>query len=484
MSHKIALPIAELKPALTGLGKIVSKRCTLPVLNHIKIERTSDGWIALTVTDLDHFATVRMEQPSDGEALSLLVPYDELQKVTKNCQKSDSVLVSGNGKDSVAIEYAIGNQVAEVKAASLPVEEFPEIPRIKGDSTPLNDSLRSSIHEALECASIDETRQILNGAFIDVSKPEGHYVVGTDGRHLYASNSFTLALKEPVIIPAQKFLGWKEFNNDGEWQLKLGEKPDKDTPAPVQITTRRWRFITPQHAGVYPNWRQVIVTDFNTSIEFDPATLETVIRVVERMPEHDAINHTIGIEVRGQRVNILCKADKKQPKWTAVEVSNVTTRGKDVAIYLNRHLLVKALGFGLNQLDITDPISPVRFSHEGRQIIVMPIRTTDSPKAAPPVPESTSQPAAPPQAANEERSTTMPRTPASNGNGHNGNEAKSSIQSAIEQIETIKESLKTAKDGLNALADTLKQVQRDHKTSEREVQSVRTTLEKLQSVKL
>jgi hypothetical protein len=29
---KIALPIAELKPALTGLGKVVSKRCTLPVL--------------------------------------------------------------------------------------------------------------------------------------------------------------------------------------------------------------------------------------------------------------------------------------------------------------------------------------------------------------------------------------------------------------------------------------------------------------------
>jgi DNA polymerase III sliding clamp (beta) subunit (PCNA family) len=45
---KISLPVAELKPALTGLGKVVSKRATLPVLTHLKIERTKDGWIALT----------------------------------------------------------------------------------------------------------------------------------------------------------------------------------------------------------------------------------------------------------------------------------------------------------------------------------------------------------------------------------------------------------------------------------------------------
>jgi len=49
---KIAPPIAELKPALTGLGKIIAKHTTLPVLNHIKIERTNDGWVALPSTDL------------------------------------------------------------------------------------------------------------------------------------------------------------------------------------------------------------------------------------------------------------------------------------------------------------------------------------------------------------------------------------------------------------------------------------------------
>ena len=58
---KINLPIAELKPALAGLGKVISKSSTLPVLKMVKLDRTREGWITLTGTDLDSFVTVRLE---------------------------------------------------------------------------------------------------------------------------------------------------------------------------------------------------------------------------------------------------------------------------------------------------------------------------------------------------------------------------------------------------------------------------------------
>ena len=73
--HPITLPIAELKPALAGLGKVINSRSTLPVLHHLKIERTNDGWIALTGTDLDRFVTMRLEQPAEGPPVAVLVPY-------------------------------------------------------------------------------------------------------------------------------------------------------------------------------------------------------------------------------------------------------------------------------------------------------------------------------------------------------------------------------------------------------------------------
>ena len=58
---QIALPVAGLKPALIGLGKITPKRVTLPVLGSMKIERTRDGWVALTTTDPDRCVTARLE---------------------------------------------------------------------------------------------------------------------------------------------------------------------------------------------------------------------------------------------------------------------------------------------------------------------------------------------------------------------------------------------------------------------------------------
>jgi DNA polymerase III sliding clamp (beta) subunit (PCNA family) len=498
---KIALPIAELKPALTGLGKIISKRMTLPVLSHIKIDRTTDGWIALTATDLDHCVTVRLEQPGEAETLSLLVPYDELMKVTKNAPKTDTVLIHGDDK-AVQLEYAIGNQVAEVKVDTLPVEEFPPIPRIKGESIPVNDALRASIHEALACASTDNTRLILNGAFIDVTKPDAHYIIGTDGRHLYASNSFSLPLKDSLIIPAHKFIGWKEFSHDGEWRLKVGTSEKEDELPPIQISSRRWRFITRQFDGNYPNWRQVIPTAFNTSVEFGPESVEQIIKTIQRMPDHDVVNHTLGIEVKGKKVNLLCKTGLDQP-WMPVEVPSGDIKGPDVTTYLNRHSLIKALEFGLLRLDIIDSMSAMRFSQEGRQLIVMPVRPPpppitpaeeSTPASAPvrdsdgkgeaePVDSETEKPAAPSTAAQPERKT-MPKTttPAPNGNGEHTE--KTTLEKAVDQIETVKGSYREAIRGLNELADTLKQVQRDQKASERDVQSVRTTLEKLQSVKL
>jgi len=87
--------------------------------------------------------------------------------------------------------------------------------------------------------------------------------------------------------------------------------------------------------------------------------------------------------------------------------------------------------------------------------------------------------------------TTMPRTngnatsPNGNGNGrHQEATAKPAIEAAFEKIETIKGSYREAIRGLNDLADTLKQVQREQKGTDKEVQSIRVTLEKLQSVRI
>jgi DNA polymerase III sliding clamp (beta) subunit (PCNA family) len=472
MSNKIALPIAELKPALTGLGKVIKKH-SLPVLDNIKVERTSEGWIALTATDLDSFATVRLEQPTEGEPTAILVPYEQLQRAVKACTKNETITVHPTFNNTGFLQYGI----AEVKFESLPVAEFPAIPRIQGQAIPLPDSLRTSIREALECASTDHARIILNSAHIDVSQPKAQYVVGTNGSHLYASNSFSLPLKESIILPSHPFLDFKGFSADGEWQLKVANGGDKF----VQITSRRWRYISKQHSGVFPNWRHVVPKDFTSSIEIQDAA--ALIHVIEQLSDYDGMNHRIGLFLENGALALLTKADRDDP-WTKTAVSNAKVTGKNARVFVNREYLTKALHFGLNLIKLTDEISSVKMHNEGRQMIVMPVRAEDS-ATQPPKPAANGteehQPAAP--AASTEGNTTMPKN---NGNGSHQEPAaeKPTLEKALADIEKIKGSYREAIRGLNDLTDTLKAISKERKSTEKEVQSVRSTLERLQSVRL
>ncbi len=459
----ITLPIAELKPALTGLAKAINSKATLPVLHHVKVERTSDGWIALTSTDLDRFVTMRLEHPADGPPMAVLVPYDQLVQITKNCGKNERIHIEPG-----LIKFALANSVGEQKVKHIPAEEFPETPRIKSDSIALHPELCRSIHEAMECASSDNTRYVLNGTFIDTSNPKANYIVGTDGKHLYSANSFSLPLKKSVIIPNHKFLGWKEFNNDGEWQMKVDDKS-------VQLSSRRWRFISKQIDGNYPNWRQAIpnTADAKTHIILDPAKLETLIKLIQRLPCHDPDKfQTIGLEYKQGQFQLLGKDHHDDP-WTRVPIQDAKAEGPEVTIFLSHRFLIKALQYGLNTISLIDQLAPLRFHNKGKQMIVMPLRPTGD--NTPPTP----QPA-------PVKITTPPKPMIANptSEGPTPNDQKTPTEEAVDMTLLIRDKLNEGFNLLRELSLKLKVINRDQRTSARELNAIRSSLRSLQGLKL
>ena len=125
----IPLPIAELKSALSGIGKVINPRTTLPLLQHVKVERTNDGWIALTGTDLDRFVTMRLEHPAEGPPCAVLVPFDQLQQLAKNCGRDERLIIDITDKGTI-MRFALADNLGEFKVKPLPVDEFPQTPRI------------------------------------------------------------------------------------------------------------------------------------------------------------------------------------------------------------------------------------------------------------------------------------------------------------------------------------------------------------------
>jgi hypothetical protein len=219
--------------------------------------------------------------------------------------------------------------------------------------------------------------------------------------------------------------------------------------------------------------------------------------LIARLPNHNETHFTIGVEIKGGRLRLLAKS-AEQDDWRRVEVENATARGADVGILLNRHLLTKALRFGLTKLEIVDCLAPVRFSADGRQMIIMLIRPETSPAEppCPPVspPAATHQePPAPNQPPTAEPQKGEPSMPDQSDNTRgasrpastpNSTAEKTALEIALAQVEVVRGEFRNAIAGLNKLADALKQVQRDHKAGEKEIQSVRQTLRSLQSVRI
>ena len=68
-----------------------------------------------------------------------------------------------------------------------------------------------------------------------------------------------------------------------------------------------------------------------------------------------------------------------------------------------------------------------------------------------------------------------------NGNG-NGNGNGSTVKSLVDHVEQIKENLKNVIRDLNGLIDTVKLADKERKSSEKEIESIRTKLRQIQSV--
>ena len=68
--------------------------------------------------------------------------------------------------------------------------------------------------------------------------------------------------------------------------------------------------------------------------------------------------------------------------------------------------------------------------------------------------------------------------------GTTSEEPKPALELALSQVEVVRGDFRAAITGLNKLGELLKQVQRENKSTEKEISSVRQTLRQLQAVRI
>jgi hypothetical protein len=453
-----------------------------PCCSNVKVERTADGWIALTGTDLDRFVTMRLEHPCAGPPATVLLPYDQLAQVVKNCGSGETIEVESSPSASI-IRFPLGNETGESKVAFVAPDEFPQTPRLKAEAIPLPRNLRRSLLEAMDCASIDSTRYVLNGAFIDTGNPKANYIVGTDGKHLYSANSFALplqALRHPAEPQVPRLEGVQSAMANGS-SRPTGNMSSCPHDAGGSSANRSTAPI-PTGGKRFP-----IRLRRKRSSRIDPAQLDPLIKLIQRMPCHDDRYHSLGLEWKAGQFLLLGKDTASEP-WLRVPVPDVKANGPEIndlrqpqaahqgpavrAQHDQPHRSARAPALPQpGQADDRHAAASRRRSHATTR---KPTTRTGQ-HASIPAPVS---PPAPPATQTNDHESHLRRTHRPNGI------ANLPLEEALDLTLQIRDKFT---DGFNLLRDLstkLKAVHRDHKTSSREFNSVRSTLRSLQGLKL
>ena len=478
MSPEITLPIAELKQALPGFSKLISKPRTLPVLQSVRVSRNNLGVVTLEGTDLDAHVAYQLKDAQAGKPVEVLVPFDALSKTAKGT--ADTLTLIPDGKNNVKLRYQIGNSPVEQRISTPETKEWPEAPKITSTAVPMDKEFGPTLKEALQCAS-DTSRSHLHGAFVDVSDKKAHYIIGTNGHMMYAANSFCFDLKQSVTIPSLKFIGWNGFLSEGECTLAVQTDP-KQQSTWLQLQSGPWTLTARQAEGVYPNWRHAlnkVATTKGTTLKLSPEAIEQMLKVLPQLPGEDGSN--AGVRLRVGSDLFIEGRDKEDKDWTSIVIAPVTITGTPAQVSLSRHYLAQALRFGLDQIVIQDELTPLIFSQGGRKLVVMPLQP--SPTAVQPAkvtPAPTNAPAKetekPTPTTNQEKQ--MPKqttdTP----------EPAQGLKAAIEKIESLRDTLKTVTRDCTDVIDALKAAEKEHRTSQKEFNSLRSKLREIQSVKI
>ena len=438
-------------------------------------------------TDLEMYASVLLPEAFTEKTASFLLQLDQLQSMVRRFSPR-TILHLEEGK--ISCDLGTGRVSENVESPKL--EEFPVEPEFGIKTVALPESFPQRFNETMGCSSTDATRYILNGIQLDVSDPASHYLVGTDGRHLFSANSFILPLSESVTVPNHKLLLWRGLA-DVPWAMAGQKKKDSML---VRILAGDWTLTMKTIEGTYPNWRQVVP---NTQQHRTKVTLPDehgFTKIVNGLPGGQLKDKPVDLVIAGNTVAV-----KDTTGGSNIALEGATAKGPDVTIRLNRDYLVKAFDYGLTSIGIIDGMSALHFTKEGRQMVVMPLRIAD----VTPAEDPTDKPQAPAQPATTAASEPQPeRKPMTETNGHHTNGAatshlngaqrsttpvnpaaeKPALEAAIDKLDGFKATFREALVGLTELTTLLRQAVRDQKAGEKEIHQVRQTIRSLQGVRI
>jgi DNA polymerase-3 subunit beta len=261
---------AKLVHALETASSVVSSRPTLPILGNVMMDvRRKD--IVLTATDLEVGIVLRVDADQQKGEGKITVPARKLLDVVKEMPGDKVEIALDNGT-----RLTLRSGSAEIKLLGLAPDEFPQLPEVKKEAETKVPAavLDRMIRKTLHGVSSDESRYVLNGAYVVWEKNELKMVT-TDGRRLaYIRQPLAgTGGKGEAVVPTKALAELLRLlaAGDAEVSITLGEGYAKFSIGSALLTTR---LID----GNFPDYEQVIPKAQDKKIVLDAEALHAAVR--------------------------------------------------------------------------------------------------------------------------------------------------------------------------------------------------------------
>jgi DNA polymerase-3 subunit beta len=371
---KVTCRPAVLSQALQVVSRAISSRTTLPILNNILIETTSEG-LALTATNLE--IGIRKVVPAEvAMEGSTTAPARLLTDFVGTLPDQDLELSLDGATQSLGLRCAR----FDTHIKCIEAEEFPPGPRPdEGDrlEVPL-DELIKAVEQTQMAASTDEARPVLTGVLVHI-EAGNLTLAATDGHRLAVRKLPAQGagdLEASLIVPARAL---------AELARVL-----KGEPGRVEVIISKARnqiFFKAGNSeltsrlidGKYPNYAQVIPSKSSTKVRVATAELTQTVRAVSLFAR-DSANV---IRVKAQAGAVILSATTNEVGDSRAEMP-ADVEGSEIQIAFNARYVLDALGvIGEDEVELLfdGPLSPGLLRPPGKEhylYVIMPVRVAMS----------------------------------------------------------------------------------------------------------
>ncbi|MEJ6951940.1 DNA polymerase III subunit beta [Natronospora cellulosivora (SeqCode)] len=350
--------------------KAVSSKNTLPILKGIYLEANKEKGLKLIANNLE-IGIEYWTNANVKEEGVIVIPANELTNIIRELPSGEVSLTVN--KDNYMVNIECLNSKFVLKAYD--AEEFPQLPEVD-NALKVNvkaNKFHRMINEVKFSTSNDQTQPALTGAL---------FILDDEDINLVATNTYRLAFSNmkndqeinenlSVILPGStlnELYQLLETDEDNNIELLLNDSY-------VRFTFNNIIFISRLIEGKFPNYKQVLPTEFNSSLKIDRVDFLNAVKRVSLIARLDS--NVISLNINQDKM--LIKSNSSE-YGNAEEFIEVELNGPEQNIDIDASYLIdvlKVLDEEIIHMEMIGPLNPltIRKDNESNFIyLIMPVR--------------------------------------------------------------------------------------------------------------